>query len=181
MSAKAPDPRPGRHWAAAVEHPRRGWARLRHGATFAAARDFEAGIYLQDLLVSAVVAILLTRLFLGMTGFPRMGGGGLHVAHMLWGGLLMLIALVLVLAIIGKRSKRLAALIGGAGFGLFVDELGKFFQPTIALIYSLLVLLFLSFRAIERISLTAKRRWPTPPTCCVSSSWVARPSRRFSA
>jgi hypothetical protein len=137
-------------------------ARLRHAATSAAARDFEAGIYLQDLLVSAVVAILLTRLFLGMTGFPRMGGGGLHVAHMLWGGLLMLIALVLVLAIIGKRSKRLAALIGGAGFGLFVDELGKFitedndyfFQPTIALIYSLLVLLFLSFRAIERISLT---------------------------
>ena len=69
MSAKAPDPRPARHWAAAVEHPRRGLARLRHGATFAAARDFEAGIYLQDLLVAAIVAILLTRLFLGLTGF----------------------------------------------------------------------------------------------------------------
>ena len=25
-----------------------------------------------------------------MTGFPRMGGGGLHVADMLWGGLLIL-------------------------------------------------------------------------------------------
>jgi hypothetical protein len=81
---------------------------------------------------------------------------------MLWGGLLMLIALVLLLAVIGKRTKRLAALIGGAGFGLFIDELGKFitadndyfFQPTIALIYSLLVLLFLSFRAIERRSLS---------------------------
>ena len=113
MSAKAPDPQPAGHWAAAVEHPRRGLARLRHGATFAAARDFEAGIYLQDLLVAAVVAILLTRLFLGLTGFPRMGGGGLHVAHMLWGGLLMLIALVLLLAVIGKRTKRLAAVIGG--------------------------------------------------------------------
>src|ERR687888_718602 len=90
----------------------------------AAARDFEAGSYLQDLLVSAVVAILLTRLFLGLTGFPRMGGGGLHIAHMLWGGLLMLIALVLLLAVIGKRTKRLAALVGGAGFGLFIDELG---------------------------------------------------------
>src|SRR5438270_358183 len=131
-------------------------------AAQAAARDVEAGIYLQDLLVAAVVAILLTRLFLGLTGFPRVGGGGLHVAHMLWGGLLMLIALVLLLAVIGKRSKRLAALIGGAGFGLFIDELGKFitedndyfFQPTIALIYSLLVLLFLSFRAVERRSLS---------------------------
>jgi hypothetical protein len=52
--------------------------------------------------------------------------------------------------------------IGGAGFGLFVDELGKFvtadndyfFQPTIALIYGLLVVLFLVFRAIERRSLS---------------------------
>jgi hypothetical protein len=130
--------------------------------TGAAARDFEAGAYLQDFLVATVVAILLTRLFLGLTGFPRMGGGGLHVAHMLWGGLLMLVALVLVLAVLGKRTKRLAALVGGAGFGLFVDELGKFitadndyfFQPTIALIYTLLVLLFLAFRAIERRSLS---------------------------
>ncbi len=162
MSAQAPGAGPARHSAAADEHRRRRLARVRHAMTFAAARDFEAGIYLQDLLVSAVVAILLTRLFLGLTGFPRMGGGGLHVAHMLWGGLLMLIALVLLLAVIGKRSKRLAALIGGAGFGLFIDELGKFitaendyfFQPTIALIYGLLVLLFLSFRAIERRSLS---------------------------
>ncbi len=164
MSAKLPDAVPAQQGAlGAAEHRRRrSLARVRNAATFAAARDFEAGIYLQDLLVAAVVAILLTRLFLGMTGFPRMGGGGLHVAHMLWGGLLMLIALVLLLAVIGKRSKRLAALIGGAGFGLFIDELGKFitsdndyfFQPTIALIYSLLVLLFLSFRAIERRSLS---------------------------
>jgi hypothetical protein len=81
---------------------------------------------------------------------------------MLWGGLLMLVALVLLLAVLGKRTKRVAALIGGAGFGLFVDELGKFitadndyfFQPTIALIYSLLVVLFLGFRAIERRSLS---------------------------
>jgi hypothetical protein len=162
MSAKMPASEAPRRSSAAVEHSRLGFARLRHEVTLAAARDFEAGIYLQDLLVAAVVAVLLTRLVLGMTGFPRMGGGGLHVAHMLWGGLLMLIALVLLLAVIGKRTKRLAALTGGAGFGLFIDELGKFitadndyfFQPTIALIYSLLILLFLSFRAIERRSLS---------------------------
>jgi hypothetical protein len=92
----------------------------------AVARNFEAGIYLQDLLVAAVVAILLTRLVLGVSGFPRLGGGGLHVAYMLWGGLLMLVGLVLLLAVIGKPAKRLAALIGGAGFGLFIDELGEF-------------------------------------------------------
>src|SRR5437870_609016 len=128
MSAKPPDALPAWHGSlAAAEHRRRrGLARVRHAATFAAARDFEAGIYLQDLLVAAVVAILLTRLFLGLTGFPHMGGGGLHVAHMLWGGLLMLIALVLLLAVIGKRTKRLAAVIRGAGVGAFIDELGEF-------------------------------------------------------
>src|SRR5918911_1369442 len=130
-------------------------ALLRPDLGAAAARDFEAGTYLQGFLVAAVAAILLTRLFLRLTGFPRLGGGGLHIAHMLWGGLL--------LAVIGKRTKWLAALVGGGGFGLFIDELGKFitadndyfFQPTIALIYTLLVLLFLAFRAIERQSLTA--------------------------
>ena len=137
-------------------------ARFRPNLVGAAARDFEAGSYLQDFLVATVVAILLTRLFLELTGYPRVGGGGLHVAHMLWGGLLMLVALVLLLAVLGKRTKRAAALVGGAGFGLFIDELVKFitadndyfFQPTIALIYSLLVLLFLGFRAIERRSLS---------------------------
>ena len=146
-----------------LEYCRRRVTSLQHQGALAVARDFEAGIYLQDLLVAAAAAILLTRFFLRLTGFPRLGGGGLHVAHMLWGGLLMLVALVLLLAVIGKPAKRLAALIGGAGFGLFIDELGKFitadndyfFQPTIALIYSVLVLLFLGFRAIERRSLSS--------------------------
>jgi hypothetical protein len=136
--------------------------RLSRELAGAAARDFEAGAYLQAFLVAAIAAILLTRLFLELTGFPRVGGGGLHIAHMLWGGLLMLVALILLLALIGKRTKWLAALVGGAGFGLFIDELGKFitadnnyfFQPTIALIYTLLVVLFLVFRAIERGSLS---------------------------
>jgi hypothetical protein len=75
----------------------------------------------------------------------------------------MLAAMVLLLSVLGKRAKRWAAVLGGAGFGLFVDELGKFitednnyfFQPTIALIYVLFVLLFLAFRAIERRSLSS--------------------------
>jgi hypothetical protein len=35
----------------------------------------------------AVVAVLLTRLYLNLTGFPHIGAGGLHIAHLLWGGL----------------------------------------------------------------------------------------------
>jgi hypothetical protein len=114
--------------------------------------------------VSAVTAVLLTRLYLSLTGYPRVGAGPLHIAHLLWGGLLMLAALVLALAFLGKRAKRVAALLGGLGFGLFVDEIGKFvtsdndyfFQPAIALIYILFIVMFLAFRAIERQSLSAQ-------------------------
>src|SRR5438094_10604222 len=84
-----------------------------------AARDVDAGSYLQTLLVAAVVTVLLTRLYLQLTGFPKIGGGGLHIAHLLWGGLLMLVALAFLLTVLGKRAKRIAATIGGVGFGLF--------------------------------------------------------------
>ncbi|MGZ3600650.1 MAG: hypothetical protein ACXVCO_08010 [Ktedonobacterales bacterium] len=120
-------------------------------------RNMAMGQFLETFLVAAVTAILAIRAFLAATGYPRLGGGGLHIAHMLWGGLLMLLALVLLLAFLGRRIQALAALIGGVGFGTFIDELGKFitsdnnyfFQPTIALIYMLFVLLFLTFRALE--------------------------------
>jgi hypothetical protein len=122
------------------------------------ARDIDAGAYLETMLVAAVSSVLLTRLYLQATGFPQIGGGGLHLAHLLWGGLLMLVALILLLATLGKRLKHLSAAVGGFGFGLFVDEIGKFvtsdnnyfFQPAVALIYLILVVLFLLFRAIER-------------------------------
>jgi hypothetical protein len=114
------------------------------------------------LLVSAVTAVLVTRLYLSMTGYPRVGAGPLHIAHLLWGGLLMLAAQILLLSALGNRAKRIAAIVGGLGFGLFVDEIGKFvtsdndyfFKPAIALIYVLFILLFLVFRAIERRSLS---------------------------
>lgn len=121
-------------------------------------RNLDAGGLLERFLVAAVAAILLIRAFLHLTGYPKLGGGGLHIAHMLWGGLGMLVALVLLLAFLGKSIQHAAAVIGGAGFGTFIDELGKFlthdndyfFRPTIALIYAIFVLLFPAFRAIAR-------------------------------
>jgi hypothetical protein len=120
-------------------------------------RDVDAGANLQAFLVSAVSAVLLTRLYLTLSGYPQMGGGGLHVAHLLWGGLLMLAAQILVLSVLGKRSRHLAAIVGGLGLGLFIDEIGKFvtsdndyfFRPAVAMIYVVFVVLFLIFRAIE--------------------------------
>ncbi len=120
-------------------------------------RNIEASSYLESVLWSAVATVLVIRAFLASTGYPQLGGRGLHIAHMLWGGLLMFAALVLTLAVLGHESKRIAAIIGGIGFGTFIDELGKFitsdndyfFQPTIALIYVIFILMFLAFREIE--------------------------------
>src|SRR5437588_7618186 len=121
-------------------------------------RNLRAGELLERFLVSAVAALLAVRFFLGLTGYPRLGGGGLHIAHMLWGGGLMVAALLLLLNYLGHRIRRLAAILGGLGFGLFIDELGKFitsdnnyfYRPTIALIYVVFVLLFLRLRTFER-------------------------------
>jgi len=121
-------------------------------------RNLRAGELLERFLVSAVAALLAVRFFLGLTGFPRLGGGGLHIAHMLWGGGLMIAALLVLLGYLGQRVRRAAAVVAGIGFGLFIDELGKFitsdndyfFRPTIALIYVIFVLLFLWWRSLER-------------------------------
>ena len=121
-------------------------------------RNLQAGQLRETFLVSAVASVLAVRFFLGLTGFPKLGGGGLHIAHMLWGGGLMATALLCLLSYLGERIRRIAAVLGGLGFGLFIDELGKFitsdnnyfYRPTIALIYVVFVLLFLRLRTFER-------------------------------
>jgi hypothetical protein len=122
------------------------------------ARDIEAGALLERFLVAAVVTVLVIRGYLQAMNYPQIGGHGLHIAHMLWGGLLMVVAIALLLAFLGNWIQRVAALVGGIGFGLFIDELGKFitsdnnyfYEPTFALMYVIFVLLFLAFRVIER-------------------------------
>ncbi len=111
--------------------------------------DFNAPIYMENFLISSVASILFIRMFLSITGYPHLGGESLHIAHMLWGGLLMFIAMTLTLSFINKEAKRTASYVGGIGFGVFIDELGKFithdnnyfFRPTFALLYVMFLLL----------------------------------------
>src|SRR5215469_6462864 len=120
-------------------------------------RNLELGTLFELFLVTAVVSLLLIRGLLALSGFPQVGGGGLHIAHMLWGGLLMLASLLLLLLFIDRRLLFWAAFLSGVGFGTFIDELRKFvtsdndyfFRPAIAIVYVIFVLLFLVFRALE--------------------------------
>lgn len=130
-------------------------------------RNLEADDYQENFLVAAVVAILAIRVYLKLAGYPQIGGGGLHIAHMLWGGLLMLLALMLLISFLSRNAVNMAAILGGLGFGTFIDELGKFltrdnnyfFQPTFALIYIIFVVLFLFSRFLPKYKKISKKEY----------------------
>jgi hypothetical protein len=113
---------------------------------------------LDTVLLTAIATVLLVRTQLWLTNYPQLGGRGLHIAHLLWGGLFMLIALVILLAFVSPGARKVAAVAGGIGFGLFIDELGKFitadnnyfFKPTAAIIYCVFVGFFLVIRQLDR-------------------------------
>ncbi|MSU76226.1 hypothetical protein EXS54_02020 [Patescibacteria group bacterium] len=119
-------------------------------------RYLQANSLYELFFVSAIATILIMRTILSLTNYPQLGGDGLHIAHVLPGGILMLIAMVLLLGFLNKEAREIAAFLGGIGFGLFLDELGKFltsntnyfFEPTVALIYVVFVLLFLAIHWI---------------------------------
>ena len=120
-------------------------------------RDPRATRHLGTFLVATGATVLLTRAFLAATGYPQLGGDGLHIAHVLWGGLLMAVAFLLLLSFAGPVLRPLGALVGGIGFGLFVDEVGKFvtsdndyfYEPTAAIIYATVVGLGIAAEALH--------------------------------
>lgn len=112
--------------------------------------------FLLIMLLSFAFSVSATRLFLELTGYPQLGGGGLHIAHLLWGGLLLFIAALLPLIFANRWVYRVVALLSGLGIGLFIDEVGKFitqnndyFYPAAApIVYAfflICVLIYLQF------------------------------------
>lgn len=130
-------------------------------------RNVRARDLLDAFLVSAISSLLLLRFYLYLAGYPQVGSGPLHIAHVLYGGIFMMIALVISLTFLGVRSRQVSAVIGGIGFGVFIDELGKFitkdnnyfFSPTIGLIYAIFVFMYLSFNFLTRAQRLTSREY----------------------
>jgi hypothetical protein len=114
--------------------------------------------YLLITIAAFAVTVAATRWYLDMAGYPTVGGGDIHVAHVLWGGFLLVIAVLLPVLFVGRRSLALAALLAGIGAGLFIDEVGKFittsndyfFAPAAPIIYGGLLLLVLLWALVRR-------------------------------
>lgn len=121
-------------------------------------RSLDLNRDLTTLFVCAVSTVLLTRSFLALAGYPQVGGSKFHIAHVLYGGLLLLAACIVLLALLNPAVKVVGAVVGGIGFGLFIDEVGKFvtknvnyfYRPAIAIIYVCFVLLFGVIRRLAR-------------------------------
>lgn len=136
-------------------------------------------------IVSFVIAVVGTRWFLQATGYPQVGGGELHVAHMLWGGLMLIAAALLGLVVQAGWVTTLSAILTGAGTGLFIDEVGKFitasndyFYPLAApLIYGLFLSLMLLLVAVRQ----RRSGGPAAPDPALASSWETAhlPRKRY--
>ncbi len=112
------------------------------------------------LLVSFGASVVLTRFFLWLAGYPQVGSASLHIAHLLWGGLLMALSGIMLLIFAAPSLHPLAAVGMGVGIGLFVDEVGKFitrnndyfFRPAAPIIYAIFLAVALGYRLIRRAS-----------------------------
>lgn len=110
--------------------------------------------YFENVIVSFVVTLLGIRMFLEITGYPQIATGALHIAHVLWGGLFLLIASLIALMYRNQFLLTLGSILTGVGWGFFIDELGKFvtadndyfFRPAAPIIY--LIFLCLWFLAL---------------------------------
>ncbi|MHA4852426.1 hypothetical protein L1080_023230 [Rhodococcus sp. MSC1_016] len=122
-------------------------------------RDAQGSGLVEAFVIIGILTILLTRAYLHLTGYPQVGGSSLHIAHVLWGGLGMIVALVTVFSFLGRKPRVVAVVVGGIGFGLFLDEIGKFvtktndyfYRPSVAIMYVVIVVLLLLNRWLHDV------------------------------
>jgi len=126
--------------------------------TRAAVKQPTAEIDIFISLASFGLTVVLTRIFLQLTGYPQLGNSVLHIAHALWGGLFLFASGLLPLVLANRWAYTAGALLNGIGVGLFIDEVGKFitqkndyfYAPAAPLIYSIFLLGALLFLLVRR-------------------------------
>ena len=116
-------------------------------------------------LVSFAISVIATRTFLELTGYPQIGNSELHIAHVLWGGLLLFVASLLPLLLANRWAYNTSAILSGVGVGLFIDEVGKFitqsndyfYPPAAPIIYAFFLLTVLLYIRMRRPPLRTPR------------------------
>jgi hypothetical protein len=114
--------------------------------------------YLWLYLLSFSASVTFTRFFLMATGYPQLGNETLHIAHVLYGGVLLHVGSILPLIYANRWVYNWSGVLSGVGFGLFIDEVGKFitqsndyFFPAAApIIYAVFLISVLIYTRVSR-------------------------------
>ena len=120
-------------------------------------RNFLGPGYADTFMIIAIATVLITRLYLQLTGYPQVGGRTLHISHSLYGATFTLLALLIGWLVLGSRGRGIAVVLGGIGFGLMLDEVGKFltktnnyfYEPSAEIMYILIVVVLVGTRAMR--------------------------------
>jgi hypothetical protein len=120
----------------------------------------DAEKYIQLSVLGLAASVTLTRFILEATGYPQLGNETLHIAHCLYGGVILYVGCLIPLIFSNRWAFTWSGILSGAGMGLFIDEVGKFmtqnndyFFPAAApIIYGFFLLTVLVYIRVARTS-----------------------------
>jgi hypothetical protein len=115
--------------------------------------------YIMVMSLSFGISVVITRFYLEMTGYPQIGDSTFHFAHALWGGLLLILAVLGMLVYVNRWISDLSAVLAGVGVGLFIDEVGKFITQQNNYFFPLAApIIYVAFLLIVLVELVLRQR-----------------------
>src|SRR5690348_723577 len=115
--------------------------------------------YIFLMSIAFATSVVVTRWYLELANYPQLGNATFHFAHALWGGLLQVIATLLMFIYVNRWMRDVSAVLAGIGAGLFIDEVGKFITQTNDYFFPLAApIIYVAFLLIILVYLVLKRR-----------------------